>query len=48
MALFLLGKTDRPGGGVSLRGRERERIELHLGMTEEAAEHLRVRLKRQV
>lgn len=48
MALFLLGKTDRPGGGVSFRGRERERIELHLGMTEEPAERLCVRLKRQV
>jgi len=48
MALFLLGKTDRSGGGVSFRGRERERIELHLGMTEEPAERLCVRLKRQV
>mgnify|MGYP001864198856 CR=1 FL=1 len=48
MALFLLGKTDRPGGGVSLRGRERERIELHLGVNEEPAERLCVRLKRQV
>ncbi|XP_046799304.1 uncharacterized protein LOC112532614 [Gallus gallus] len=41
------GKTDRSGGGVSFRGRERERIELHLGMTEEPAERLCVRLKRQ-
>lgn len=48
MALFLLGKTDRPDGGVSLRGRERERIELHLGVNEEPAERLCVRLKRQV
>ncbi|XP_046776771.1 uncharacterized protein LOC121106536 isoform X4 [Gallus gallus] len=47
MALFLLGKADRSGGGVSFRGRERERIELHLGMTEEPAERLCVRLKRQ-
>ncbi|XP_046799293.1 uncharacterized protein LOC107050073 [Gallus gallus] len=42
------GKTDRPGGGVSLRGRERERIELHLGVNEEPAERLCVRLKRQL
>ncbi|XP_046776772.1 uncharacterized protein LOC121106536 isoform X3 [Gallus gallus] len=42
------GKADRPGGGVSFRGRERERIELHLGMTEEPAERLCVRLKRQL
>ena len=48
MAVFLLGKADRSGGGVSFRGRERERIELHLGMTEEPAERLCVRLKRQV
>jgi len=48
MALFLLGKTDWPGGGVSLPAREQERTELSLGMNEEPVERLHVRLKRQV
>lgn len=48
MALFLLGKTDRPGGGVSLPVREWKCIELCLGVNEELAERLHVRLKRQV
>ncbi|XP_046799292.1 uncharacterized protein LOC124418396 [Gallus gallus] len=41
-------QTGQTVESLSLRGRERERIELHLGVNEEPAERLCVRLKRQV